>query len=207
MNLKNQQFVMRYNFLIVLIFLSFFKMNAQQTLSVEEYHDYVYNHRDLPSTVTRIIDSNNTFDKFIGSWGGSLNGLDYYFYVSKFSDSDDIYDEYESLEVRYLITQGSTIIADTRQELSLETSMFLFTMPNTQTAHFSVIDEDRCNGEMIGAFHLVGSPSSGSVLGEVFNEMQVAFSEVPGFFVENWCPNGPTPNQFPKDVIITLTKQ
>lgn len=136
-----------------------------------------------------------------------MNGLAYNFYISKFSESDDIYDEFESLEVRYLITQGQTIVVDTRQELSLETSMFLFTMPNKQTAHFSVIDEDRCNGEMTGAFHLVSSPSMGSVLGEVFNEMQVAFQEIPGFFVESWCPNGPTPNQFPKDVIFTLTKQ
>ena len=187
--------------------LSICKLNAQQTFSIEQYSDHIVNHRVLPSDVNKIIDENNSFDPFIGIWSGELNGIDYQFYISKTSESDEFYDQFEYLEVRYLISDGAAILSDTRQEDSDEISIFLNYMPNITTSHFKVIDGDDCNSDMTGAFHLVGSPSTGPVLGTVFNEMEVAFQEIPDLFIENRCPNGPTANQFPKDVIFTLTKQ
>lgn len=199
---------MKGNFMIIFLILGF-NSTAQQTLSIEQYNSYITNLRDIPSSVTRVIDSNNSFEPFLGTWTGTYDNINYEFIISEVSESDSGFEEFESMVIRFVARRGSSILADTRQEENESISVFLDRMSSSKKAHFMVIDNDPCNSELIGRFKLIPENSAYPTVDPNPRnyKIEVVFYKVPDLFVVDWCPNGVTPDQFPSEVLINLTKQ
>ena len=197
---------MKLKIMYLLIFVSS-NLYAQKTLNIEQYNNHITNQIPIPFSVFRIIDSNNIFEPFIGTWSGTHDGLGYKFLISKVSESDEDFEDFEYMEIRYVVKQGAILLADTRQEESESISVFLDRMPNNLKADFFVTDDDKCNNDLVGTFKLIAQQSGALTRNPIYDKIEVTFYEEPSFLLENLCPNGSTSNRFPSKVLINLTKE
>lgn len=196
---------MKHNIILIWILLPL-SVLAQMTMNVETYFNYIDLGREIPDDLSRVIDENNVYDPFIGSWTGQSGGQEFTFFISRNSESDPFFDEFEYLEIRYLITEGSNIIADTRLQSSENILIYLSRMSSITNAQFQISDNDKCNNDMIGMFKLIPEVANTPVLVTTYNKINVLFVAKPGIMVEDWCPNGQTEDQFPNNMNIVLDK-
>jgi hypothetical protein len=177
-------------FILGLLFLNALLCNAQLVVPVETKESYLNSETGIPENIAYFKDINQVFNKFVGTWKGSYNGLDYEFIMKKYTKSYDGLTQ-DILIVRYCITKTvrtafqtkTTTIIDTRSEP--DTSASLLRGSHFQKKKTYLLDyygkESRCG-------------QSGTVFIEIINasntQMKLFLSPTIDMISQKECPNG-----------------
>ncbi len=163
--------------------------NAQLVIPVETRQSYYDPETGIPENIAYFKDINQVFNKFVGTWKGSYNGLDYEFIMKKYTKSYDGLTQ-DILIVRYCITKTvrtafqtkTTTIIDTRSEPDTSASLLRGSHFQRKTYLLSYYGKEFKCGQ------------SGTVFMDIWNasntQMKLYLSPTIEMISQKECPNG-----------------
>ena len=179
-----------------LLLFSTIAISHAQVVPVEKIVDYDLAGKGIPDGVY-FKDVNNLFDKFIGTWKGSMNNKNYTFIITK-----EVHNKYnvttERLMMRHLITDlNGAIISDNRSDSRIQ-----------------IIGDCFNKNPIFYDFIYAGENSRCGLRGQVsirnINPTTLKLILDPNtewFAYDQYCPGGKRAEQILPTQYITLTKQ
>ncbi|MFH7013115.1 DUF6705 family protein [Flavobacterium sp. FlaQc-52] len=173
-------------------------VHAQVVVTLEQYGEYKMNDKKgAPDEIDYIKDVNNVLGKYVGTWKGVYNNLNYEIRFMKYTDHSIL--DIDMLLMRYKITKNGVVVEDTTT-LPDEASGIIkgdYLQKNTYVLNY-MGKELHC-GQM-------GNIYIGLVNKTDLTKIKLFLVPTSEMIVTNLCPNGIVAPVFPETSFV-LTKQ
>lgn len=186
--------------IIIALFLYFNNhLHAQVTVTLEQYGEYKMNDKKgAPEEINYIKDVNNLLGKYVGTWKGTYNNLNYEVRFIKYTSHSDLLTE-DMLLMRYKITKNGVVIEDTTTLPDGASGVIEGNYLQRNTYVLNYMGKEMHCGQMGNIY--IGMANKNDL-----TKLRLFLIPTSEMIVTNLCPNGIIAPVFPQTSFV-LTKQ